>query len=64
LKKYKIGDKIEFIYVFGKIPIRMTGIIEDISETSRLPICVKLDRPFREGVFTTNYVNITLKEIL
>jgi len=64
LKKYKIDDKIEFIFPIHKIPNRMSGTIVDINNEVRLPICVKLHHPFEEGMFTTSYVNIKLNEIL
>lgn len=64
LKKYKLGDKIEFIHKVNNIPNRMTGTIIDIDDGKRLPICVMLDIPIKEALFTTSYVNITLKQIL
>ena len=63
-KKYRIGDKVEFIQKIDSIPRRMRGVIEDINERSMYPYCIKLSDPFNNNGYTVSYINIDKKQIL
>jgi hypothetical protein len=64
LKKYKKGNRVEFIYKVNSIPRKCTGIIDNVYEQSRFPYCIKLDHPFEYNGWIVSYVNIKLKEII
>lgn len=58
--KYKIGDKIQFVFVFYKIPCKFTGEIISIKNE----FAVKLDNPVNTNGILTSILNINKKDII
>jgi len=63
-RRYKVGDKVEFIYKINNIPNKMTGIIYEINERSMFPYCIKLCNSFSYNGWQVSYINIDKKHIL
>ncbi len=63
-RRYKLGDKVEFIYKVNNIPNKMTGVIYEINEHSMFPYCIKLSDSFDYNGWIVSYININKKQIL
>jgi translation initiation factor RLI1 len=63
-RRYKVGDKVEFIQKIDSIPNRFKGTIEEINELHTFPYTIKLSDSFSHNGYTVSYINIDKKQIL
>jgi hypothetical protein len=63
-KKYRIGERVEFTHKINNVHRTLSGVIEEINESSIFPYCIKLSDSFDYNGWQVSYINIDKNQIL